>query len=48
MKEAREQIIQAFNDTFKISESEAVSLVAMSDNNFTQYYRKIEAYGKAR
>ncbi len=48
MKEARAQIIQAFNDTFKISESEAVSLVAMSDNNFTQYYRKIEAYGKAR
>lgn len=48
MKEARAQIIQAFNDTFKISESEAVSLVAMSDNNFTQYYRKIEVYGKAR
>lgn len=48
MKEARAQIIQTFNDTFKISESEAVSLVAMSDNNFTQYYRKIEAYGKAR
>lgn len=48
MKEARAQIIQAFNDTFKISESEAVSLVAMSDNNFMQYYRKIEAYGKAR
>ena len=48
MWEARAQIIQAFNDTFKISESEAVSLVAMSDNNFTQYYRKIEAYGKAR
>lgn len=48
MKEARAQIIQVFNDTFKISESEAVSLVAMSDNNFTQYYRKIEAYGKAR
>ena len=48
LKEARAQIIQAFNDTFKISESEAVSLVAMSDNNFTQYYRKIEAYGKAR
>lgn len=48
MKEARAQIIQDFNDTFKISESEAVSLVAMSDNNFTQYYRKIEAYGKAR
>ena len=48
MKEARAQIIQAFNDTFKISESEAVSVVAMSDNNFTQYYRKIEAYGKAR
>ena len=48
MKEARAQIIHAFNDTFKISESEAVSLVAMSDNNFTQYYRKIEAYGKAR
>lgn len=48
MKEARAQIIQAFNATFKISESEAVSLVAMSDNNFTQYYRKIEAYGKAR
>lgn len=48
MKEARAQIIQAFNDTFKISESEAVSLVAMSDNNFTQYYKKIEAYGKAR
>ena len=47
-KEARAQIIQACNDTFKISESEAVSLVAMSDNNFTQYYRKIEAYGKAR
>ena len=36
------------SNTFKISESEAVSLVAMSDNNFTQYYRKIEAYGKAR
>lgn len=48
MKEARAQIIQAFNDTFKISESEAVSLVAMSDNNFMQYYKKIEAYGKAR
>lgn len=47
MTEARSQIIGAFRDTFKISEAEAVSLVVMSEDNFTQYYKKIEAYGKA-
>lgn len=47
MTEARSRIIDAFRDTFKISEAEAVSLVVMSNDNFTQYYKKIEAYGKA-
>ncbi len=46
--EIRSNIIDAFLTEFKISEEEAESLVDLSKSSFTQYYFKIEAYGKAR
>lgn len=42
------EILKALQDDFKISETEAASLLQLSKNNFTQYYYKIEAYGKAK
>lgn len=43
----KELILTALRDNFKISEAEAKKLVKLSQDNFTQYYLKIEAYGEA-
>lgn len=43
----KELILTALRDDFKISEAEARKLVKLSQDNFTQYYLKIEAYGEA-
>lgn len=42
-----QQIVSALQDTFKISETEAIGLSSMSDTDFTNYYYRIEEYGKA-
>ena len=47
MDAIKKNIIDALQTTFKISESEANTLVVMSDNDFTKYYTTIEAYGEA-
>ncbi len=47
MKESYDQIINALKDTYKISETEAISLADMSNSDFVTYYYKIEAYGEA-
>ena len=47
MTEVYNLIIKAFKDKFKISETEAISLVELSKLDFTSYYYKIEAYGEA-
>ena len=41
----RQNIISALQNTYKISEEDAMSLVTLSNENFTQYYYRIEAYG---
>ena len=46
MTEVYNLIIKAFKDKFKMSETEAISLVELSKLDFTSYY-KIEAYGEA-
>lgn len=43
----KEQIVSALQNTFKISETEARKLVKLSQEDFTQYYFKIETYGEA-
>lgn len=40
-------ILTALKDDFKISEAEVKNLVKLSQDNFTQYYLKIETYGEA-
>lgn len=47
MTEVYKLIIKAFKDKFKMSETEAISLVELSKLDFTSYYYKIEAYGEA-
>ena len=47
MTEVYNLIIKAFKDKFKMSETEAISLVELSKLDFTNYYYKIEAYGEA-
>ena len=47
MTEVYNLIIKAFKDKFKMSETEAISLVESSKLDFTSYYYKIEAYGEA-
>lgn len=47
MTEVYNLIIKAFKDKFKMSETEAISLVELSKLDFTSYYYKIEAYGEA-
>lgn len=42
-----QKILQALQDTYKISEREALSLVELSKEDFTNYYFKIEDYGEA-
>ena len=46
MTEVYNLIIKAFKDKFKMSETEAISLVELSKLDFTSYYSKIEAYGE--
>ena len=46
MTEVYNLIIKAFKDKFKMSETEAISLVELSKLDFTSYYYKIEAYGE--
>lgn len=41
----RQDILSALQNTYKISEEDAQSLVNLSKENFTQYYYRIEAYG---
>ena len=40
------QIVLALQDTFKISETEAIGLSSMSDTDFTNYYYRIEGIRK--
>ena len=47
MTEVYNLIIKAFKEKFKMSETEAISLVELSKLDFTSYYYKIEAYGEA-
>ena len=47
MTEVYNLIIKAFKDKFKMSQTEAISLVELSKLDFTSYYYKIEAYGEA-
>lgn len=47
MTEVYNLIIKAFKDKFKMSETEAISLVELSKLDFTSYYYKIEEYGEA-
>ncbi|MDO5382148.1 MAG: hypothetical protein Q4F06_05440 [Eubacteriales bacterium] len=47
MTDMYNMIILALRDTFKISETEAISLRDLSDKDFTNYYYKIQAYGEA-
>lgn len=42
-----ENIIDALQNTFKISEAQGISLADMSNSDFTNYYLKIKEYGKA-
>ena len=46
MTEVYNLIIKVFKDKFKMSETEAISLVELSKLDFTSYYYKIEAYGE--
>lgn len=46
--EVRAKIIKKLEEDYKISETEANKLLIMSEENFTQYYSKIEAYGKVK
>lgn len=39
-------IISELQSTYKISETEAISLVNLSNDDFTAYYYKIKAYGE--
>lgn len=42
-----QNIIDALQNTFKISEAQGISLTDMSNSDFTNYYLKIKEYGKA-
>ena len=42
-----QNIIDALQNTFKISEAQGISLADMSNSDFTNYYLKIKKYGKA-
>ena len=42
-----QNIIDALQNTFKISEAQGISLADMSNSDFTIYYLKIKEYGKA-
>ncbi len=42
-----QKVIDALQNTFKISEAQGISLADMSNSDFTNYYLKIKEYGKA-
>ena len=42
-----QNVIDALQNTFKISEAQGISLADMSNSDFTNYYLKIKEYGKA-
>lgn len=44
----RNEIIKTLEDEYKISEVEAQKLMVMSEDNFNQYYSRIEEYGEAK
>lgn len=44
----REKILLKITEEYGISSSEAIALANLSITNYTQYYIKVEAYGKAR
>ncbi len=44
----REKILLTVTETYGISTDEALSLAKLSRTDYTQYYIKIEAYGKAK
>lgn len=48
LSEVKGKIVKALQETFKISEAEARSLVTLSYEDFIQYYNKIQSYGEAR
>lgn len=48
LNEVRNNIVKALQETFKMSEAEARSLVTLSYEDFIQYYNKIQSYGEAK
>lgn len=46
--DVRAEIVKTLEDEYKISEAEAQKLMVMSEDNFNQYYSRIEAYGEAK
>ena len=42
-----QNVIDALQNTFKISEAQGISLADMSNSDFTNYYLKIKEYGKS-
>ncbi len=44
----RERILLEITDEYGISTTEAISLANLSQTDYTQYYIKVEAYGKAK
>ena len=47
LDEQKQQIYNAFNTSFNISQADADKLLQESQDNFTQYYVKIDKMGKA-
>lgn len=47
MTEVYKLIINAFKNTYRLSETDAIALVELSKSDFTSYYYKIEGYGEA-
>ena len=47
LDEQKQHIYDAFNKTFNMSQSDADKLLQESQDNFTQYYIKIDKMGKA-
>lgn len=45
--QAYNNVLKALQETFKLNETEAIGLAAQSTKDFTNYYYRIEEYGKA-
>lgn len=45
--QAYNNVLEALQETFKLNETEAIGLAAQSTKDFTNYYYRIEEYGKA-